>query len=510
MAEANAVRQGPPTMEEALTAIQAKLIERDNVDSFKVRVHRLSGLGGTPTLVASLEEANIEQLANPEQWLPMLAGGGPIFMLSIVHAREMLPFTNYRIPLSGPPKVRIDPAIVKDPNWKGPTIITYPSTQEKIEARPVSEVDQILKLLGTSPSDQASGSRGQEAKVDGGGSGLSDLAKLERRMEMDALARQIEESRKKTEETQRALHAQLAALSEAVRSLSAQPKEAPKSLVSQLADLTPMIAAIGSLVTPLLVKSREMAAEEVRRHSEESARQREREDKSRDEMMKILAVSQEKASAAGTDMMKIVSPLVEAVSAASRVTLQNIATMRELSSGEPPADGFMDVLKAGIGALGEVMAAKAAAGPPPGMAPPRQLPAALPVQPPPAPVPPPAGEQTSEAAREAPASEQQSVDEEEEDAAQKEWLRSAPPEEVLRHTTEAIQREHDPNELAEGFLDAMQLNPGVGAAVQQARGPLPLFRSRLGDPWVMGHVPYVQKLVAAITLAAKRRQAAGK
>ena len=86
---------------------------------------------------------------------------------------------------------------------------------------------------------------------------------------------------------------------------------------------------------------------------------------------------------------------------------------------------------------------------------------------------------------------------------------------VLDETVKAIKLagtadEHEPKDLAEAFLDAMQLNEGVAKAVVEAKGPLNLFKARLGDEWIGQHVPYVQKLVAELASAGRRRQAGGK
>ena len=103
-------RSAPPTMEEALGMIQAKRDEKGGLDSFKVKVHRRAGLGSPVVHVASLEEATVNHLANPEQWLPALAGGGPVFVLAVAHASEDLPFVFFSPPnLNGAPKQVIIP-----------------------------------------------------------------------------------------------------------------------------------------------------------------------------------------------------------------------------------------------------------------------------------------------------------------------------------------------------------------------------------------------------------------
>jgi hypothetical protein len=180
--------------------------------------------------------------------------------------------------------------------------------------------------------------------------------------------------------------------------------------------------------------------------------------------------------------------------------LQHIATMRELQAGEPQSSEWVEIAKAGLGALGEYMAAKASMPTPP----PRQLPA--PPQRPPQAAPPPAPA-AAPGAEAAPAVEGEVTEPESEERKQQaEWLKTAPPEEIIRLTVEAIQKETDPVDLAENFIDALQLNEALRAVVMQKGGYLQLFRERLGDAWLMAHGPYVRTLVSTMAQSAQKRE----
>jgi hypothetical protein len=475
-------------MDEALALIEAKAAEKSN--SFKVKVHRRIGLAAPLQHIASLEEATVEHLANPEQWLPALCGGGPIFTLAVCHASETVPNITFNPPnLSGAPR-DIDPNIVKDPAWKGPTSIIYPNAAAKAQpAATGTTLESIVHLLGAPTTTPGSGTRGQDPKVDAGGSpGVS--AEVLRRLDAEAVVRALAEAQKSTAAALADIRRETM---EAVKAVAASVAVPPKSIAQQLAELAPVIATVAPLFVQMLSAGREATAAREAAQREEMARQREQADKARDEMMKLLAAGNERAAASSGDIMKMVTPMVESVSVMGKTMLQQVATMRELSSVDQPPSEWVEIAKAGLGALAEVLAAKAAASP---GAPPKQL--AAPRPPPPAPAQPAQGVPETDVA----------AVEDAEHAQQIEYLKTASVEEILKHTEDAIKGEVDAEELAEAFLDAIQVNPAVAAEVQKAGGPLQLFRVRIGDEWLKAHLAYAQALVSALTNAAKERQGA--
>jgi len=495
----------PFTADDGLQAVAGKIAERNGADAFKVRLHRLTGMGGVPSHIATLEGATLEHLANPEQWIPPLAGGGPVFLLSVVHAEETLPCANWRVTLPGAPLDKINLAAVKEPTWKGPPVITYPAAAKPPVPTATGDLDALRTLLGVPVSaSEAATSRGLGQNGAGGDSGHSS-AEIMRRLELDAIARALEETRKATER-------QTQMMIEAVRALQQQPKPEPKSLAQIIADATPAIAAIGAIITPIIVSSREGAAKEREARLALDAAQREREEKANEKMLALLAAGNERSASVQKDMMGMMTPMVQSVSVMGNTMLQQIATMKELASGAEPESEFLQILKAGAGALGEFWAARTAMTPPAPVQPQR-----LTAGQPPAP-----SEGTEPEGGEAPEGEAAAANgaapapangapaaptPDQEKEREREWLRTSSAEAVLQATTAAIQREHDPAELAESFLDAIALNPGVAQTVRQAGNPMKVFRPRLGEPWVAGHMPYVMKLLSTLNLAAKRRGA---
>src|SRR5580692_2035835 len=72
------------TQDETMQYIIAKAKELG--DSFTFRIMRRSKMG-TPEIVASFENAQVEHVAKVETWLPQLAGGG-MFFLTVWHESD--------------------------------------------------------------------------------------------------------------------------------------------------------------------------------------------------------------------------------------------------------------------------------------------------------------------------------------------------------------------------------------------------------------------------------------
>lgn len=482
-ATAVAGRPGPITMEDALGILQAKVAEKEGQDSFRVKVQRQAGFGAPLQHIASFANATIEHLANPETWLVMLAGGGPLFVLTATHANDTIPTVTFRPPtLAGEPRA-VDPQITQKPDWRGPPDLTFPTAGDKppVPSATPADVQGLFRMLGA-PGSADPAARGPGTQLPGG-SGLSSedqrfaLLEMQRRQDAERFERLIADQSKTTE---RALASMTQTMTEAVRSVAAsiQTRGPEKSLVEQIAALSPVIVAVGGILAPLVTKSREMSAEQQKRDAEDRRLREEREIAARKEMFDLLRTTAERSAASSQDTMKVITPMVDAVAQMGRTVLQQVATMRDLTSGEPQDEGLTGLIKAGVSAVAEVMAARAANPPMPA---PRQLPPGTGA--PPAPQQPPTNEEAEGRAE----------------------LRDMNPEELLTEVTEAIKAHHDVNKLVEGFLDAAQWNVGVATAVREAGGPLDFFRKRLGDEWIGQNANYISQVVSTLTIAAKKR-----
>ena len=169
--------------------------------------------------------------------------------------------------------------------------------------------------------------------------------------------------------------------------------------------------------------------------------------------------------------------MVDAVSQMGRTVLQQVATMRELTAGEPPDDGMIGIVKAGVQAFGEYMTAKAS------------TPVTTPQLPPGQPQP------------------QKPPEKVPEKNENEEYLKNTPPETILASLENAIKAQHDASELSSAFLDAMQINEGAAKIVREAGGVMPFFKARLGEEWISKpeNLPYIQNLIAVLTNAARQR-----
>lgn len=111
----------------------AKLLERAKVsgDRFVVKVSRRRGMAGLLEHIATLVEATVEHVANPETWLPLMCGGGD-YGLRVSHMDDVstaigsvLTFKFQGLALDTP-NVRV----VGGKGWTGPGQCIFPAMTE--------------------------------------------------------------------------------------------------------------------------------------------------------------------------------------------------------------------------------------------------------------------------------------------------------------------------------------------------------------------------------------------
>lgn len=469
------IRTGPYTIDDAIPLLQAKIAEKGGQDAFKVKIQRQASIAAPLNHIASFAQATIDHLANPETWLLALCGGGPLFVLTATHASEQLPTVTFRPPnLPGNPR-EPDPKVIGTPDWKGPPEITFPSERAPVVPSVASQVASLSALLGSSTPGSDPSARGQGSTPGGGAGHSTELQEVRHRLEMEAVQRAMDERSKATER-------QIAGLADSVKALaaalSARPPEPQESVMKNL-------PALLAAAAPIIAAFSARADGDARARGEADARRETREAEARGDVMKMFATMNERASSSAGDMMKMMTPMVESVSTMGRTVLQQVATMRELTAGDQQEPGIMDLVKAGIGAWGDFMAAKAAQPQQPRLPPAR----------------PPQGPQGQP-----PTQPPEQVDPE--DAAQIEYLKGAPTDDLLKAIEDAIRAHHDAEEVVESLLDAMEFNAGVGNAIKTAGGVVPFFRARLTDEWIGNaeHLPYMQSVLSTLSTAAKARQ----
>ena len=110
---------------------------------------------------------------------------------------------------------------------------------------------------------------------------------------MESLTRVMTETQKKNDD-------RFDRLTAVLERLVAAPRAEPKPIVAQLAELTPLIAA----VSPFFVESRRLSAEERARGAVREEEARKEAAHQRDEMMKLLMAGQEKSAGTTANMMQ--------------------------------------------------------------------------------------------------------------------------------------------------------------------------------------------------------------
>src|SRR5258707_11616996 len=118
-----------------------RLIEKDG-DDFRVKILRRAALGGGRAMhLVTFDHAQLAQLANAEDWLPSLVGGGPQFILDVFSQLDgMTPLGRLLYNIEGPPK-HLDLLAIKNPESRRPVSVSSvpPVSPEKpSEDEPVS------------------------------------------------------------------------------------------------------------------------------------------------------------------------------------------------------------------------------------------------------------------------------------------------------------------------------------------------------------------------------------
>ena len=222
------------TSDETGELLRAK-VQETGMDSFWVRVSRRRP-PGIPEIVASLEEATLENCVRPEAWLPQLAGGGAYY-LSIGHTTEpgRTVGSSITVTFSGEPR-NVDPYIIQAEDWRGPKKLTHPTvkTGEPIYAAGfVPPARGIHMTEGTTPV---------------GGANL----------ELDFLRREMAAREKEAERRERLFMDQL-------QQLRARPE--PRM------DVAAMLAAGAPIVTAMMntaAESRRLQMEAMQRQAEQN------------------------------------------------------------------------------------------------------------------------------------------------------------------------------------------------------------------------------------------------
>lgn len=459
------VPNGVPDFQTAIQILSA--VAREKGDDFRVKILRKASPSAPFVNVATFDGARVDHFLTPEAWLVPFCGGGPIFVLWPFHASDPTKLVCQVIPpqINGTPK-EPDLRLPASPTWNGPVTLISPKPPDAPAANPSADLAVLFPVSGAARQAGGPAREAGATTASTGGPGHSPSAEEDR---LTALRLQIidQQRRQDAERIEKLIAAQqaatdrqMAAIMGMVEKMNSAPRAPEKTLVEQIAALTPVL----SVVLPFLGAAREKDVNDAKLRAEAEVRRQEREDKARDEMMKLIIGMNEKSANAGNETVKMIAPMVDAVAQMSRTSLQTAATMRELMPQVPEDEGIMGLVKALAPAVAEFLAVRAQNGQPPGAPPQGQLPAQTP--------PPSAGGNGQPAPSSPP-----EVD-----------IASISADDLAARIDGAIRAHHDPNDLAAGYLDAITGNAGFAEKVRAAGGTWAYFKSTLAA-WAVEAAP---------------------
>lgn len=491
--------------------ILAKLAERmsgtPEGDNFRVKVFR-KRIGGSypfPIHLATLDGATLDQLANAEMWLPVLAGGGPVFELECFHASDVARYAGggrLRFTVQGEERP-VSRDVTKQANWHGPSAVLYPLAVEPLpDSGPVFAAPPAAP---GSPGGVTVVAGGQQHPVYGASrleSGPSPemrnaLLELEA-MKRDLAARQQREELAAIERKHRMELLELEAKFKTQQ--QAQVQAVPQKPVGEI--VIGLVAAAAPLITALMESQKVARAEQQQSLAAiqqqnmllmTKAMERPSIDPVMQQMMDRMAKAIEDRPKAADEMQ----PILEAFSRMTKMSTNSVAMAADLiarNSGqeEHPAMNIVREVRAAVEAVSEGIKASRIQPParPPPQAPPQQQYAALPAaqapQMPPAPVP--AGTNGATGPQE-PVPDRPST--------------------LLETIESRIRRYEDVESVGTQLLDAIAAaEPSVADGMYKAGGSIiDLFQMRMGA-WLNAdpkNGPYIMSLAQYLTREAEKR-----
>lgn len=385
--------------DEILQKLADRMKDTPEGDNWRVKVfrRRIGGSYPFPIHLATLDGANLDQLANAEMWLPVLAGGGPIFELEVFHASDVARYAGggrLRFTVQGEERA-VSRDVVKQSNWHGPTAIIYPLAQEpSVDPAPIFAAPQapqssggVTLVGGSSPMPQGYQNGFQQVQ------GFSASAEVRSTLlELEAMKRDLAERQRREElaQVERKHRMELLELEAKFKS-QAQATAAPQKSPAEV--MVAIVSAAAPLITALMESQKSARAEQrealaaIQQQNMllmTKAMEKPSIDPVMQQMMDRMAKALEDRPKPGEDMQ----PILEAFSRMTRMSTQSVAMAAELvarNSGqeEHPAMNIVREVRAAVEAVSEGIKASRIQPParPPPQAPPPQYagtPAALP------------------------------------------------------------------------------------------------------------------------------------
>jgi hypothetical protein len=489
------------TNDEVLAKLAERMKDTPEGDNWRVKVFRKRIGGGYPFPIhlATLDGATLDQIANAEMWLPILAGGGPVFELECFHASDVARFAGggrLRYTIQGEERP-VNRDVIKQVNWHGPTGIIYPlASDPSLEPQPVFGTQGATPYSpGTPPGMTPVGGftprsitlEAQQPQPNPYNPGLSaalaqieamkqDMAERQRREEIAALERK---HRMELMELEQKMKAQV--------QVAAVPQKAPAEI------MVAIVSAAAPLVAALMESQKASRAEQqqaLQAMQQQNmilitkAMEKPSIDPVMQQMMDRMTRALEDRPKPGEDMQ----PILEAFSRMTKMSTNSVAMAADLiarNSGqeEHPAMNIVREVRAAVEAVSEGI--KASRIQPPARPPPQQY-AQAPQQ---ALPPPPPQQQAAPAEVPAPTPDRPAT---------------------LLETIEARIRKYDDVEsVGTQLIDAIAAaEPSVAEGMYAAGGNIiDLFQMRMGA-WLNAdpkNAPYIMGLAQFLTREAEKR-----
>jgi hypothetical protein len=493
------------TNDEVLAKLAERMAGTPEGDNWRVKVFRkrIGGQYPFPIHLATLDGATLDQIANAEMWLPVLAGGGPIFEIEAFHASDVARFaggSRLRFTIQGEER-QVSRDVVKQSNWHGPTNILYP-----LAADPGAEPAPVFAAPGQAPAAPAPSSGGvtvvaggHSHRSDFGGPGpevRSALLELEA-MKRDLAARQQREELAQIERKHRMELLELEAKFKAQAQAQAQAVASPQKPIGEV--VIGLVAAAGPLISALMESQKASRAEQQQalqaiQQQNMILMQKALERPAVDPVMQQMMDRMTKAIEDRPKPAEEMQPILEAFSRMTRMSTNSVAMAADLiarNSGneEHPAMNIVREVRAAVEAVSEGIKASRIRPPAPQAAPP------------------PAAPQQYAALPPAPEAQQQQ-------APQPQPVDAPPPPpdrpSTLLETIEArIRRYEDVESVGVQLLDAIAgAEPSVAQGMYAAGGSIiDLFQMRMGA-WLNAdpkNGPYIMSLAQYLTREAEKR-----
>lgn len=138
------------TPDETIALLNSRVKEEPGL-TLRVKVFKRQRVTGLLEHVATLSGATIVNVANPEQWIPELCGGGS-FVLSVFSIEAPTVAIGGHLPYSHKALERdVDVKAVSKPTWEGPPVLEFPKPIESTipEAFSTSVIPQFAGGSGT-------------------------------------------------------------------------------------------------------------------------------------------------------------------------------------------------------------------------------------------------------------------------------------------------------------------------------------------------------------------------